>query len=40
LIKEELRKKIFDTEYEEKKVRKMVQEVRVGKDKVLRIERK
>jgi site-specific DNA recombinase len=39
-IKEELRKRICDGEYEEEKVRKMVQEVRVGKDKVLRIERK
>lgn len=39
-IKEELRKRICDGEYEEEKVRKTVQEVRVGKDKVLRIERK
>ncbi len=39
-IKEELRKRICDGEYEEEKVRKMVQEVRVGKDKVLRIKRK
>jgi site-specific DNA recombinase len=39
-IKEELRKRICDGEYEEEKLRKMVQEVRVGKDKVLRIERK
>ena len=38
-IKEELRKRICDGEYEEEKVRRMVLEVRVGKDKVLRIEK-
>lgn len=39
-IKEELGKRICDGEYLEEKVRKMVDEVRVGKDGTLKIERK
>lgn len=39
-IKEELGKRICEGEYDEEKVRKMVQEVRIARDKVFRIERK
>lgn len=37
-IKEELAKRVCDGEYKEEKVRKMVYEIRVGKDRVLKIE--
>lgn len=37
-IKEELAKRVCDGEYMEEKVRKRVYEIRVGKDRVLKIE--
>jgi hypothetical protein len=39
-IKEELGKRVCDGEYTEEKVRKMVDEVKVGKDSALKIIRK
>lgn len=39
-IKEELAKRVCDGEYVAEKVRKLVEEVRVGKDRMLKIERK